>query len=49
MLAQGDKGAVYELPLLLRLTNDPVSFATYLVKAVVPWSLAVYYPHPARR
>jgi tetratricopeptide (TPR) repeat protein len=47
--AQAGAGAVSTLeaaPLDLRLANAVVSYATYLVKALVPAGLAVFYPYP---
>jgi tetratricopeptide (TPR) repeat protein len=48
-LAQKSGGAVKPLealPLKLRITNALVSYIDYIVKAVWPRNLAVFYPHP---
>jgi tetratricopeptide (TPR) repeat protein len=48
VLAQaGTISPLEAIPLPLRLLNAVVSAATYLWKAVLPMSLAVFYPHPA--
>lgn len=36
------------LPLPLRLGNAALALATYVVKAVVPIHLAIFYPHPGK-
>jgi hypothetical protein len=49
-LAQQSEGAVKALgtlPLKTRIANALVSYASYVLKAVWPRNLAVYYPHPA--
>jgi hypothetical protein len=34
------------LPLPTRLGNAMVSYVTYMTKTMIPWDLAVFYPHP---
>ncbi|MGD9244134.1 MAG: tetratricopeptide repeat protein [Desulfobacterales bacterium] len=48
-LAQKSGGAVKtleSLSLKLRITNALVSYVSYIVKAIWPCNLAVFYPHP---
>jgi protein O-mannosyl-transferase len=49
LAAQRVSGAmkpVSELPLLLRLSNVPLSYLRYLSKAIWPFDLAIFYPLP---
>jgi Tfp pilus assembly protein PilF len=49
MVVQQRGGAIpteESLPLAQRLTNMPISYVMYLVKAAWPADLAVFYPHP---
>ncbi|MBW1684428.1 MAG: hypothetical protein JRS35_05125 [Deltaproteobacteria bacterium] len=51
LIAQRSAGAVADLtqlPLLARLANAPVAYATYLGKTFWPSGLAVFYPHTAQ-
>jgi len=45
MLAQTAGNAVSALPLAMRLGNALVAYARYLGKTIVPWPLAIFYPH----
>lgn len=44
--AQAQVGAVSSYEPAARLSNALVSYSRYLAKAVAPFSLAVFYPHP---
>jgi protein O-mannosyl-transferase len=49
IMAQSASGSVINLnnaPLVFRVNNSLVSYATYLWKTVCPIFLSVYYPHP---
>jgi tetratricopeptide (TPR) repeat protein len=48
--AQASGGAIQSfdaIPLPQRLLNAVLSYGLYLWKIVVPWKLAVFYPHPS--
>jgi protein O-mannosyl-transferase len=45
MVAQTAGDAVSALPLSVRLENAIVAYVQYLGKAIVPWPLAIFYPH----
>lgn len=48
-LVQKQAGAVAtaeHFPLGMRIDNAIISYARYIEKTVLPWSLSVYYPHP---
>ena len=48
-IAQQKVGAVYSfeaLPVKIRIANACVSYAHYMVKAIWPQKLAIFYPHP---
>jgi protein O-mannosyl-transferase len=46
--AQDESGSVKTVgyPLWVRITNMPLSYIAYLRKTLLPFDLAIYYPHP---